>query len=341
VILEVAGSSPVIHPPSNPCHLQGFFVSLLSKFVGFRLAKEVILLKILVSLLTTFNIMDQRIINLFDEYTHKPLSREEFLKKLALLTGSTAAALSILPLLEVNYAHAATVTQEDERITTEYVTYEAEGVTIRGYLAKPKKKGKHAAVIVIHENRGLNPHTEDVARRFAAEGFIALAPDALSPLGGAPADADKARELFQKLDASKNLQNFAKGFDYLKTLKECNEKFGCIGFCWGGAMANSLAVEVPDLLASAPFYGRQPNAEDVPKIKAALQLHYGELDERVNAGIPAYEEALKKSNVNYELHIYTGAQHAFFNDTAPTRYNEAAAKLAWGRTMEFFKAKLK
>lgn len=285
--------------------------------------------------------MDQRIINLFDEYTHKPLSREQFLKKLAQLTGSTAAALAVLPLLEVNYAHAATVPQQDDRITTEYITYDAEGVAMRGYLAKPKKKGKHAAVLVVHENRGLNPHTEDVARRFALEGFIALAPDALSPLGGAPADADQARELFQKLDASKNLQNFAKAFDYLKNNNDCNGKFACVGFCWGGAMANNLAVNVPELLAAAPFYGRQPDVNDVPKIKAALQLHYAEKDERVNAGIAAYEEALKKAGIKYEVHIYAEAQHAFFNDSAPTRYNEAAAKLAWSRTVEFFKTTLK
>lgn len=285
--------------------------------------------------------MDQRIINLFDEYTHKPLSREDFLKKLTVLAGSTAAALSLLPLLEVNYAQAATLPTEDDRITTEYISYDAEGVAMRAYLAKPKKKGKYAAVMVIHENRGLNPHTEDVARRFASEGYIALAPDALSPFGGAPTNADEARELFQKLDASKNLQNFIKGFDYLKNLKDCNGKFACIGFCWGGAMTNNLAVNLPDLLAAAPFYGRQPESAEVPKIKAAMQLHYGELDERVNAGIPAYEEALKNARVKYQLHIYTGAQHAFFNDAAPTRYNEAAAKLAWSRTLEFFKTELK
>lgn len=285
--------------------------------------------------------MDQRIINLFDEYTHKPLTREEFLKKLAILTGSTAAALTVLPLLEVNYAHAATIGPEDDRITTEYINYNVDGVVMRGYLARPKKKGKYPAVVVIHENRGLNPHTEDVARRFASEGFIALAPDALSPLGGAPADADKARELFQKLDASKNTQNFVGAFDFLRDLKGCNGKFACIGFCWGGAMANTLAVNVPDLLAAAPFYGRQPEAADVPKIKAAMQLHYAEKDERVNAGIAAYEEALKKSNVNYEVHMYIGAQHAFFNDSAPTRYNEEAAKLAWGRVLTFFGEKLK
>ncbi|MCZ8215525.1 MAG: dienelactone hydrolase family protein [Cyclobacteriaceae bacterium] len=284
--------------------------------------------------------MDQRIINLFDEYTHKPLTREEFLKKLAILTGSTAAALTVLPLLEVNYAHAATIGPEDDRITTEYINYDVDGVVMRGYLARPKKKGKYPAVVVVHENRGLNPHTEDIARRFALEGYIALAPDALSPLGGAPADADKARELFQKLDATKNTQNFVGAFAYLRELKGCNGKFGCIGFCWGGAMANTLAVNVPDLLAAAPFYGRQPEATDVPKIKAALQLHYAEKDERVNAGIAAYEEALKKSNVKYEVHMYIGAQHAFFNDSAPTRYNEEAAKLAWSRVLTFFKDKL-
>ncbi|NBP71062.1 MAG: dienelactone hydrolase family protein [Cytophagia bacterium] len=284
--------------------------------------------------------MDQRIINLFDEYTHKPLTREEFLKKLAILTGSTAAALTVLPLLEVNYAHAATIGPEDDRITTEYINYDVDGVVMRGYLARPKKKGKYPAVVVVHENRGLNPHTEDIARRFALEGYIALAPDALSPLGGAPADADKARELFQKLDATKNTQNFVGAFAYLRELKGCNGKFGCIGFCWGGAMANTLAVNVPDLLAAAPFYGRQPEAADVPKIKAALQLHYAEKDERVNAGIAAYEEALKKSNVKYEVHMYIGAQHAFFNDSAPTRYNEEAAKLAWSRVLTFFKDKL-
>lgn len=285
--------------------------------------------------------MDQKIINLFDEYTHKPLSREEFLKKLAILTGSTAAALSVLPLLEVNYAHAATIGPQDDRISTEYINYEVDGVVMRGYLARPKKKGKYPAVVVVHENRGLNPHTEDVARRFALEGFIALAPDALSPLGGAPADADKARELFQKLDASKNAQNFIGAFQYLRELKGCNGKFACIGFCWGGAMANTLAVNVPDLLAAAPFYGRQAEAADVPKIKAALQLHYAEKDERVNAGIAAYEEALKKANVKYELHMYMGAQHAFFNDSAPTRYNEEAAKLAWSRVLTFFREELK
>jgi carboxymethylenebutenolidase len=286
--------------------------------------------------------MDQRIINLFDEYTHKPLTREDFLKKLAILTGSTAAAIAVLPMLEVNYAQAATIQQQDDRLMTEYITYPGDGTDVmRAYVAHPKKKGKYAAVMVIHENRGLNKHIEDVARRAALEGFLAIAPDALSPMGGAPEDADKAREMFGKLDAKKTITNFAKAFEYLKTRKDCNKKFGAVGFCWGGAMANNLAVNVPELLAAAPYYGRQPEVADVPKIKAALQLHYAQMDERVNAGIPAYEEALKAANIKYQVFMYEGAQHAFHNDTAPTRYNETAAKLAWSRTMEFFKERLK
>lgn len=284
--------------------------------------------------------MDQRIINLFDEYTHRPLSREEFLRKLARLTGSTAAALAVLPLLEVNYAKAETISPQDDQLVTERITYAGESGEMKAYLARPKATGSYGAVVVIHENRGLNPHIEDITRRVALEGFVALAPDALSPLGGTPADADKAREMFGQLDAQKNLSNFMKSLDYLKTRKECNGKLGCVGFCWGGAMANQLAVHAPGLLASVPYYGRQPEGGDVPKIKAALQLHYGGLDERINAGIPAFEDALKKANINYQLFIYEGAQHAFNNDTAPTRYNEAAAKLAWSRTISFLKEKL-
>jgi carboxymethylenebutenolidase len=285
--------------------------------------------------------MDQQIINLFDEYTHKPLKREDFMKRLVLLTGSMTAAMGALAQLEVKYDHAETVPDQDDRITTEYVTWEGEDGTMKGYLAKPKKEGKYPAVVVIHENRGLNPHIEDVARRVALAGYIALAPDALAPQGGTPKEDDKVRELFGKLDAPKNLHNFMKAFDYLKARKDCTGKTGCVGFCWGGALSNQLAVNVPDLKAAVAFYGRQPDAADVPKIKAAVQLHYGGLDERVNAGIPAYEEALKKAGVVYELYIYEGANHAFHNDTAPTRYNEAAAKLAWERTLKFFVDKLK
>lgn len=282
--------------------------------------------------------MDQRIINLFDEYTHKPLTREEFIRRLTKLTGSVAAAMATLPLLEVNYAKAETVTLQDNRITTEQIAYD--GSTMKGYLAKPTASAKYGGVIVIHENRGLNAHIEDVTRRIALEGFIGLAPDALSPLGGTPADSDQARDMISKLDAQKNLNNFINAVSYLKSRGDCNGKIGCIGFCWGGGMANQLAVNVPTLSAAVPFYGRQPNAADVPKIKAALQLHYAGLDERINAGIPAYEEALKKAGVHYQLFIYEGAQHAFNNDTAPTRYNEEAAKLAWGRTINFLKEKL-
>ena len=284
--------------------------------------------------------MDQRIINLFDEYTHKPLSRDVFIGRLTKLTGSTAAAIAILPLLEVDYANATTVPLQDNRLMAESITYAGDGTEMKGYVARPKAKGKYAAIVVIHENRGLNPHIEDVTRRAALAGYIAIAPDALSPFGGTPTDADQARDLFQKLDAPKNLNNFIKAFDYLKSRKDCNGKFGAVGFCWGGGMVNQLAVNVPDLRAAVAFYGRQPEAVDVPRIKSAVQLHYGGTDERINAGIPAYEEALKKANIKYELYLYEGAQHAFHNDTAPTRYNEVAAKLAWERTLAFFQKNL-
>lgn len=280
--------------------------------------------------------MDQRIINLFDEYTHKPLKRDEFLRRLAVLTGGMATALSILPKLELNYSNADTTSEYQDKIITERVTYPGKDCTMKGYLARPNSKGKFGTVVVIHENRGLNPHIEDVTRRAALAGFLALAPDALAPQGGTPSNEDEARGLFGKIDNEQNLQNFILAFDYLKSRPESNGKAGCIGFCWGGAMANQLAVHVPDLKAAVPFYGRQPDAADVPKIKAFVQLHYGEMDERVNAGIPAYEAALKAAGIKYELFIYKGAQHAFHNDTAPTRYNEEAAKLAWGRAMKLF-----
>lgn len=285
--------------------------------------------------------MDQRIINLFDEYTHKPLRRDEFIKRLSKLTGSTAAALSILPLLEVNYANAQTVLPQDERLLSERITYAVEGGEMKAYVARPVGNEKYGAVMVIHENRGLNPHIEDVTRRAALEGFVAIAPDGLSLLGGTPDDGDKAREMFQQLDPRQSINNFAKGFDYLQTRKDTNGKFGCLGFCWGGAMANNLAVNVPHLLAASSFYGRQPESSEVPKIKASLQLHYAEHDERVNAGIEPYVAALKKGGVDYEMFMYEGAQHAFHNDTAPTRYHEPSATLAWKRTIDMFKEKLR
>lgn len=278
--------------------------------------------------------MDQKIINLYDEYTHKPLSRQEFLQRLAILTGGMAAAMSVLPLLE-SCSPAAKVSAAD--LETGYITYSGENTMMTAYVARPKKEKKYDSVMVIHENRGLNAHIEDVTRRAATEGFLAIAPNALSPLGGTPADTDKARELFSKLDAKQTLQSFIKGFDYLKTRNDTTGSFGAVGFCWGGAMTNNLAVNVPDLKAAVAFYGGQPKPEDVAKIKAAVQLHYASLDERVNAGIPVYEEALKKNNIRYELHMYENVNHAFHNDTSAARYNEAAAKLAWQRTIEFFK----
>lgn len=285
--------------------------------------------------------MKQEIINLYDEYTHKPLPREVFLKRLAILAGSTSAAMAILPLLENNYAVAATVPEQDVELHTEEITYDAGGVTMKAYLAKPKKDGKYGGVVVIHENRGLNDHIRDVARRAAKAGYIAIAPDALSTAGGTPTDQDQARELFSKIDAKQNLINFTKGFDYLKARKDCTGFTGCVGFCWGGALVNQLAVNVPDLKAAVAFYGRQADAADVPKIKTALQLHYGGLDERINAGIPAYEDALKKNNIKYEVYIYEGVNHAFHNDTSGARYNEPAAKLAWKRTLDFWAANMK
>src|SRR4030095_11739609 len=248
--------------------------------------------------------MDQRIINLYDEYTHKPLGRKEFLHRLALLTGSSAAAMAVLPLLEVDYANARITDQED--LFTERITYPGSKTEMQAYVARPKEEKKYAAVVVIHENRGLNAHIEDVTRRAAKAGYLAIAPNALAPLGGTPANEDEARAKFQQLRAEDNLQNFIKVFDYIPSRKDNNGKFGCVGFCWGGAMANSLAVNVPTLKAAVAFYGRQPKAEDVPKIKAALQLHYAGLDEGVNAGIAAYEEALKKAGVKYELYMYEG-----------------------------------
>ncbi|HEY6503621.1 MAG TPA: dienelactone hydrolase family protein [Chitinophagaceae bacterium] len=283
--------------------------------------------------------MDQRIINLYDEYTHKPLSRNEFLRRLTLLAGGTAAAMAILPLIEVNQAHAA-ITAEDD-LFTERITYPGINGDMQAYVARPKEEKKYPTVLVIHENRGLNAHIEDVTRRAAKAGYLAVAPNALSPLGGTPANEDEARTKFQELKAEDNLQNFIKAFDYLPGRKDSNGKFGCVGFCWGGAMSNSLAVNVPSLKAAVAFYGRQANAADVPKIKAAIQLHYASLDERVNAGIAAYEEALKNAGIKYELYMYEGANHAFHNDTAPTRYNEEAAKTAWQRTLDFWAKYLK
>lgn len=283
--------------------------------------------------------MDQSIINLYDDYTHTPLSRGEFIRRLALITGSITAAMAILPQIEVNGANANITAQDD--LFTERVSYPGVPGNMSAYVARPKADKKYPAIIVIHENRGLNAHIEDVARRAAKEGFLAIAPNALSAIGAAPANEDEARQQFQTLKAEDNLQNFINVFDYLSTRKDYNGTSGCVGFCWGGAMSNSLAVKLPSLKAAVAFYGRQPAATDVPNIKAAVQLHYASLDERVNAGIAAYEAALKENKITYELYMYEGVNHAFHNDTAPARYNEAAAKLAWQRSIDFFKKYVK
>jgi carboxymethylenebutenolidase len=282
--------------------------------------------------------MDQKIINLYDEYTHSQVSRKDFMRKLAILAGSTALAMTILPMLENNYAAAADFNSDD--IDVENIAYAGVDGEMKAVLAKPKGKKNLGCVLVIHENRGLNPHIIDVTKRVAAEGFLALGVDALSPLGGTPTDEDKGRELIGKLDPEKNLQNYLKGLDYLRNRKDGNGKVGCVGFCWGGAMANKLAVNDPKLQAAVAYYGAQANVADVPKIKASLMLHYGGLDERINAGIPAYEQALKDNKIDYKIYIYDGVNHAFNNNTSPTRYNEAAAKLAWSRTIDLFKQKL-
>lgn len=268
------------------------------------------------------------------------MDRRDFLAKLAAITGGAAAAAVIVPALEGASQAGPLVPPDDPRLETGYVKYAIEGGEMRAYSAKPKGAGKLAGVIVIHENRGLVPHTEDMARRFALEGYHAVAPDALSPFGGTPANPDEARPLFQKLDDPATVKNFVAAVAYLKTGPQATGKVACLGFCWGGRKTNQVAVNAPDLAAAVPFYGSQPAAEDVPKIKAAMLIHYAGNDERINAGIPAFEEALKKAGVEYAIHMYEGAGHAFMNDTGQ-RYHKEAAELAWKRTVAFLKDKLK
>ncbi len=284
--------------------------------------------------------MDQKIISLYDEYTHAPLSRNEFIRRLTLLTGSTAAAMAVLPLIEVNPFKALPITPADD-LFTEYIAYPGVNGEMKAYLARPKEEKKYPTVIIIHENRGLNTHIEDVTRRAAKAGYLAVAPNALAPLGGTPSNEDEARLKFRDLKAEDNLQNFIRVFEHLDKRKDSKDKYGCVGFCWGGAMSNNLAVNVPKLKAAVAFYGTQPKAEDVSKIKAAVQLHYASLDERINSGIASYEAALKDNKIEYELYMYEGVNHAFHNDTAVGRYNEEAAKLAWDRTVKFWDKYLK
>ena len=285
--------------------------------------------------------MDKKFIELHDKYNHGLLDRREFLKKLSVLAGGVAAANALLPLLESRHAKAEVVPKDDPRLHTEYVKYPGATGEVRASLARPKADGKLPGVIIVHENRGLNPHIEDVARRVALEGFVAIAPDALSPLGGTPEDESKAAALAGQLDMQSTIQNYVAAVKYLKTHPASTGKVGVVGFCWGGAMANQLAVNAPDLTAAVPFYGRQPASEEVPKIKASLLLHYAGLDEGINKGIAAYEAALKKASMDYKLYMYEGAQHGFFNDTNAARYNKEAAQLAWERTKAFLKEKLK
>jgi carboxymethylenebutenolidase len=284
--------------------------------------------------------MGKKITDLYENYTNGLLGRREFLKKLAALAGGTAAAYALLPVLEGRYAEAQIIPKDDPRLSTKDIKYPGETGDVLAYLARPKGEEKLPAVIVIHENKGLQPHIKDVARRVAVEGFLAVAPDANSPLGGTPDDVNEGRSMMRKLDSEETTKNFVAAVKYLKTHPQSTGKVGCMGFCWGGGMANQLAVRCPNLSAAVPFYGRQAAAEDVPKIKASLLCHYGSLDERINKGIPDFEAALKKASVDYKIFMYEGAAHAFFNDTNTSRYNKEAAQLAFKRTIEFFKDKL-
>ena len=278
------------------------------------------------------------VLKLFDGYVHGMLSRREFLDRATkyAIGGFTAAAM--LESLRPNYAFAQQVLKDDSRIKTEYLSYESPqgSGTMRGYFARPANaSAKLPGIVVIHENRGLNPYIEDVARRLAVANFVAFAPDALTPLGGYPGDEEKAVKMFATLDAGKRTEDLMTGANTLKARPECTGKIGAVGFCFGGGVANAMAVRIPDLAGAVPFYGAQPAAGDVAKIKAPLMIHYAGLDERINAGWPAYETALKENKVRYEMFMYANTNHGFHNDTTP-RYDEAAAKLAWQRTLDFF-----
>lgn len=284
----------------------------------------------------------QAMIDAYDEYTHLTLDRRGFMEKLTKLTGTAAAAAAIAPMLAANQARAAMVAEDDSRLKGEDISYPGGTGEMKGYLVRPAdQSGKLPAVIVIHENRGLNPHIRDVARRIALEGFVALAPDYLSPLGGTPADEDKAREMFGELDPAQTVANGVATVAFLKAHELSNGNVGAVGFCWGGGTVNLLAVNAPDLKAGVAYYGAQPRDEAaVSRIKASLLLHYAGMDERINAGIAAYKAALEKAGKDFQIFVYEGAQHAFNNDTSEARYNKAAAELAWGRTIRFLKEKL-
>jgi carboxymethylenebutenolidase len=285
----------------------------------------------------------QDLLNLFDRYVHGAIDRRGFLVGAARFAAGGVTAAMLLDELSPNFSEAQQVAPDDKRLTAQTIPYDSPqgSGTMKAYLARPAGGDgkKLPGVLVIHENRGLNPHIEDIARRLALEGFMALAPDALTPLGGYPGDEDKARELFQKLDQAKTREDFVAAATLLRDRPDGTGKIGAVGFCYGGGIVNFLATRLPDLKAGVPFYGNQPAAEDVPKIHAPLLIHYAEQDERINAGWPAYEAALQKEKKKYQVFFYPGTQHGFNNDTTP-RYDAAAAKLAWSRTIEFFKKHL-
>jgi carboxymethylenebutenolidase len=281
----------------------------------------------------------QELLNLFDQYVHGAIDRRGFLDRAGKFAVGGTTAVMLLDALNPQFAAAQQVAKDDKRIKAEYATYDSPNGTgtMKGYLVRPAASaGKLPSILVIHENRGLNPHIEDIARRLALDGFMAFAPDALTPLGGYPGDEEKARELFPKLDQTKTREDFVTASQWLRTRTDSTGRLGAVGFCYGGGIVNMLATRVPELAAGVPFYGGQAPVADVPKIKAAMLIHYAENDERINAGWPAYEAALKANNVRYEGYIYPGTQHGFNNDTTP-RYDANAAKLAWSRTVAHFK----
>ncbi len=285
--------------------------------------------------------MEQKIWNIWETRGQGKNSRRDFIRKLAVVTGSTAAALTLMPVLEDNQLTAAEKKQKMSKLLSEMIVYPATTGEMKGYLSKPKKTGKFPAVIIIHENRGLVPHIREVTDRMASEGFLSLAPDALSPVGGTPEDISNVRELFAKLNPEETTKNFVAAVKYLKTHPNSNGKVGCTGFCWGGAMTNQVAVNCPNLDAAVPYYGSQPKAEDIPKIKTPILAHYAENDERINSGIGAFEDELKKNGKEYQIYTYPGTGHGFNNDSNPERYNDEQAKIAWKRTVNFFREKLK
>jgi carboxymethylenebutenolidase len=285
---------------------------------------------------------DPEVLSLFDQYVHGAIDRRGFLTRAAKFAVGGMTASMLLDALSPKFAQAQQVPKDDARLNAKMVEYDSPKGTgkMKGYLATPARHpGKLPGIIVVHENRGLNPHIEDIARRLALDGFVAFAPDALTPLGGYPGDEDKARDLFGKLDQAKTHEDFLAAAAWLEKRPECNGKIGAVGFCYGGGMANFLATKVPELKAAVPFYGGQPEAVDVAKIKAPMLIHYAEKDDRINAGVQAFEAALKANKIRYELYTYAGTQHGFNNDTTP-RYDKAAADLAWKRTVDFFKKNL-